>query len=208
MAIYESVAAENLESTAEELWQELSLRLCKAGDRRALRLQLDTISWQEGKETVNEFASRVRASALMLTNTISDEIMLDRFVQSLPANMRNLALSIPGTFDEVTSRVSMMPLARASEINRTPFRHERVKQSSERPADEDCGTATLISVQIKGVSLGHWIRTAKYYRCGINVHLAADCLENILRSRSKGVPTMEKGRASALGRDAQLPHRK
>lgn len=82
LAIYEAVAAENLHFTAEELWTRLAHRLCNASYRTALRLQFDTVTWRETKEMVSEFAGRVRTAALMLPNTIPDEIMLDRFVQS------------------------------------------------------------------------------------------------------------------------------
>ena len=116
--------------------------LCNPSHRQALRLQFDMIAWRETKETISEFAGCVRTAALMLPITIPDEIMLDRFVQSLPANMRNLALSIPSTFDEVTGRICMMALTRTAERIRTRFRHERVQQTSDGPTDREPGAAS------------------------------------------------------------------
>ena len=185
---------------------ELSPRLCNASHRRALRLQFGTISWQEGKEAVGNFAGRVRASALMLPNTGSDEIMLDRFVQSLPAHLRNLALLIPGTFDEVTARISMMALTRASESDRTRFRQERILQTSEGSADGDRRAVAPNGEQTRGGPSGDWIETAKCYRCGVKGHLAADCPEKPSRMQDKEPSPTGKGRANALRREAQLPH--
>lgn len=185
LAIYASVAAENLHSTADELWEELSHRLCNASYRRALRLTFDTISWHESKELVSEFAGRVRAAALMLPEAVPDEIMVDRFVQSLPTNMQNLALSIPGTFDEVTARILMMSLTRTSEGSRTRFRNERVLQASEGPLDGGHVAAAPINARAEGGQGADWTETAKCYRCGLTGHIASSCPEKPSRMRCK-----------------------
>ena len=108
LTIYESVAAAVLDADAKELWELLEGRLCNASHRRSLRLRFNSISWREGREIVEEFAIRVRASALALPAHVSDDAMLDRLIQSLPSGLKNLALVIPGSFDEVTARVSML----------------------------------------------------------------------------------------------------
>ena len=54
---------------------------------------------------------------------------------TLPDNMRDLALSIPGILDEVTAKISMMALTRTAESICTRFRDERVQQTSEGPTD-------------------------------------------------------------------------
>lgn len=90
--------------------RELAHRLLNTSHHRALRLNFDTIFWSETKETVGQFAGRMLTADLMLRKPMPKEIMLERFVRSLPAHMGNLALSIPGTYDEVTARTYKMAL--------------------------------------------------------------------------------------------------
>lgn len=78
--------------------------------RRALRLKFNTLSWRDGKETASELAARVWSAALAFSGKSSDGDLLDCFVQSLPPNMLNLALSISRPFDEVTAGVTMATL--------------------------------------------------------------------------------------------------
>ena len=119
----------------------------------------------------------------------------------------NLALSIPGTFDEVMARISMMALTRASESGRKRFRQDRVLHTLEESADGDRRAATPDGEQTRGGPSGDWIETAQCYRCGIKGQLAAYCPEKPSRMRGKEPSPTGKGKASAFGREAQLPHR-
>ena len=73
-----------------------------------MRTMFNKTTWREGREGLNQFAHRVRAAALALAEPVSDDTMLDRFIQSLPPNLQDLAISVSGSFDEVTGRVAVM----------------------------------------------------------------------------------------------------
>ena len=207
LAIYELLAADNLHASADELWTLLEARLCNNSHRRALRLKFNMLRWRDGKETVNEFATRVRSAALALPERISDEVLVDRFVQSLPSNMRNLALSISGSFDEVTARVSMMSLVRPPDMTKTRFRSERVQHAAESAGDDD--TEAIAQVPGSPLTGAPYMRfeNAQCYHCGKRGHIARGCPEKAKARQENENRVLGKEKGSAPGRSARPPLR-
>lgn len=98
--MFEDIASTHLDADANDLWKLLQDRLCNGSDQRNLRVKLDTMQWNKGKEEISQFAHHLRATAVALPERISDQKLLDRFTQSLSERLRILALAVLGTFDE------------------------------------------------------------------------------------------------------------
>lgn len=71
-------------------------------------MKLDTMTWEDRNEDVNGFSQCIRAVAVALPVSVSDELLLDLFLLSIHGCLRNLALVAHGPFDEVVGRMAMM----------------------------------------------------------------------------------------------------
>lgn len=89
------------------------------------------MTWREGKESLKYFAHRVRAAVMALPEPVSDDTLLDRFIQSLPASFQGLAISVASSIDDVTGRVAKMSASMAAEAGKGMYRGERVSQMDE-----------------------------------------------------------------------------
>lgn len=116
---------------AEELWSLAEERFCNVSHQQQMRTSFNKMTWREGKERLNNFAHRVRAAALALLEPVSDDTLLDRFIHSLPSGLRELAIPVPGSFDEVARRVTMMSASMAAEARKGRYRGERVRKIEE-----------------------------------------------------------------------------
>ena len=203
LAIYESVAAEYLDADAEELSRMLEGRLCNASHRRSLHLRFNNMSWREGKESIEEFAIRVRASALALPAKVSDDAMLDRFIQALPSGMKNLALAIPGSFDEVRARVSMMTGPRRRDAFLSWNTGERVNETCEGEYIPGHEQTVVVRDEDRRTHDEDRFANVICYRCGKKGHMAGACPTKGKKPQS---PKMDGSRKGAGGASSRVAH--
>ncbi len=105
---FEEIAAANPIATSEELWTLLRQRLCNESQIMSLRSSFMNMKWNEKKESVQAYATRLRNTAMNLPEAISEDMMVSRFTQRLPTRLRLSALGVQGAFDEVVSRVTLI----------------------------------------------------------------------------------------------------
>ena len=150
-------------------------RLCNARHRRSLLLRFNNMSWRESKECIEEFAICVRASALALPAQVSDDAMLDRFIQTLPSGIKNPALAIPGSFDEVTARVSMMTGPRRRDAFPSRNTGERVNETCDGKDIPGHEQTALVRDEDRRTHDEDRFANVICYRCGKKGHMAGAC---------------------------------
>lgn len=106
--IYETVVAVNLSATAEELRELLRGKLFNESQQRTQRASFYAMRWAERNETVEQFGTRPSAAALALPEEVAEEVLIHRFVEGLPSRLRDKALLVGGTYDEVVAKTSMV----------------------------------------------------------------------------------------------------
>ena len=196
LAIFEDVTSTHLDADANTLWETLQGRLCSSSHQRSLRIGFDTMEWEEGRETIGQFAQRLRTAAVALPDAVSDERLLDRFTQSPSGRLRDHALAVQGTFDEVASRVAMMGPKRAVSGRESRFRSERVAVLTGGNAMEHDKSPQGLSPALSPSATEGRFATATCYYCGIKGHLARSC-EKKHRDKSQ----REMRTAGEAGRD-------
>ena len=94
------------------------------------------MAWDESGERVTQFAHWLRAAAVALPETIPKKRLLDRFTHSLTGRLREHALAVQGTFDDVTSGEAMMSGTKVNTQKEIKFRSERIRAvvDSDRPS--------------------------------------------------------------------------
>ena len=116
--VFEEIAAENLDASAEALWGLLAKRLYNASQQRSQRAKFLTTAWRERKESVEAYATRLRAAALSLPERISEEMLAQRFIEGLLLRVRSQALAVQGSFDEIVGRVALIAEPAGASVER------------------------------------------------------------------------------------------
>lgn len=153
------------------------------------------MAWKEGRESLNQFVHRVREAALALPEPVSDDTMLDRFIQSLPPTVQDLAISVPGSFDEVSGRVAMISASTALETGRGRYRGERVRQLQEEGGQQKSSAARAEPgpQPIPLPTVEDRFASAMCYYCSQKGHIARYCEK---KRRDRAEPA---GSATAQG---------
>lgn len=124
LRIFNEVASAELEKSADELWELLEARLCNGAHRKALQDRFFSMTWNERKESVAEYAERLRAASLALPTPIANDVLLNRFKAGLPQKLQDHAILVAGDFDEVVSAVSELSSAQQN-TSKEPVRKVR-----------------------------------------------------------------------------------
>lgn len=98
LTIFEQIASQNLNSNTNERWDLLQACLCNSSQKCFMRMNFDTMAWDEGKEDVSAFYHLVWAAALVILDAVFAERLLDCFTQSLHGRLRNHALAPHGNW--------------------------------------------------------------------------------------------------------------
>lgn len=109
--VYEEVASMHTEASAAELWGLLETRLCNKTHRSALQDKFFEMRWSEKKESVAQYAERLRSASMALPTPIEGDVLLNRFKAGLPQKLQDQAVLVMGDFDTVVSSVSRLSTA-------------------------------------------------------------------------------------------------
>ena len=124
---------------------------------------------------------------MALPERVSDVRLLDRFIRSLSGRLRDHALAIHGTFDEVVSRVSMMASTKWNGIGESRFRAELVRAIEDgecRKGGTQAKSTESPTVQLPATADERFASATCYY-CGLKGHLARSCEKSAARGRRK-----------------------
>ena len=119
--------------------------------------------------------------------------------------LRDHALAVQGTFDDVTSRVAMMSGTKGSTQREIKFRSERIRAivDGERPSSEGQVTSDTRNAPSLLPSTDERFENALCYYCGVKGHIARDCAKKKRdKSSNSGRGTGEGGKE---GKAAILP---
>ena len=190
--VFEEVAAENLGAGAEDLWNLLAKRLYNASQQRAHSAKFLTTFWRERKESIETYATRLRAAALSLPENVSEEMLTHRFIEGLPLRVRSQALAVQGSFDEIVGRVALIAESAGPAV-------ERVRNVRETAALDASQSASPPGQQKRsnGAAAGRW-KERICYRCRRPGHIARFCSEareTASARNARGAPLSGKGGA-------------
>jgi hypothetical protein len=106
--VYEEVAAANPLAEEQELWGKLESRLFNASQISIKRAEFDKAN-QGVRETVDEFADRIRQLAGFLPEATPDAVLCSRFLNGVSVGLRREAtIADRGNFDELVSTVARL----------------------------------------------------------------------------------------------------
>jgi Retrotransposon gag protein len=124
--VYEEVAAANTGANEWELWDRLEARLFNASQVSIKRAEFEKAR-QWARETVDEFADRIRQLAGCLPEATPDPVLCSRFLNGVAIGLRREATIVDrGDFDNLVSTI-----ARLAAVG--PRRNEYVAQVEEAP---------------------------------------------------------------------------
>jgi hypothetical protein len=109
--VYEEVAANNLDATADELWEILRGKLFNQSQQRTQRASFYSAYWKEKSESIEQFGARLQTAAIALPERVSDEVLVHRFIDGLPGRLKTQALLVYGNFDEVVAKTALVSRA-------------------------------------------------------------------------------------------------
>lgn len=157
---FEGVALKIFEQTAlisvrnrespEQLWQRLREKLCNKSHIISLRSQFMNIRWNEKRESIAQYSTRLRNMAMNLPDEISDDMMTNMFIQGLPNKLRMTSLTVQGSFDEVVSRISLIAneMGREREAVRAVAEYPGKDEKPTKPGSSARGLAPITSPSI------------------------------------------------------------
>jgi hypothetical protein len=111
--VFHQVAAANPTADAETLWDLMRSRLYNTSQGQSQRDRF-TSAHMARDETVGLLAERLRDLAYGLPETLSDEMLLQRFRDGLHTNLKISALAVTGEFGAVVSQVEQIAEAMAA----------------------------------------------------------------------------------------------
>lgn len=119
----------------------------------------------------------MRGAALALAELVTGDTMLDRFIQSLPPAIHDLAVYVPGSFDEVSGRVAMMSASAVFGTGRGRYRGERVRKLHEKAIQQKNSPARfdLAPQSIFSHAGDDLFMSATWYYCVGKGHIARHC---------------------------------
>ncbi len=125
LKLYEQTRTANPMADTDTMWMLLEEKLCNRSHIISLRSKYLNMKWNEKKESLTEYAERLRDVASNLPDNLSDDMMVDTFMKGLPAYLKVRALSVQGSFDEIVSRVTLIS-------NEMKVQRQRVEAYSRR----------------------------------------------------------------------------
>jgi hypothetical protein len=105
--VFHQVAAANPRTDADVLWDLMRRRLYNTAQVQSQRARF-TSARMARDESVGQYAERLRELACGLPETLSDEMLLQRFRDGLSNNLKISALAVTGEFDAVVSQVEQI----------------------------------------------------------------------------------------------------
>jgi hypothetical protein len=163
--VYEEVAAMNLSASANELWDILGTKLFNQSQQRGQRASFYSAYWKEKSESIEQFGARLQTAAIALPENISEEALVHRFIEGLPARLKTQALLVYGDFDEVVAKTSLVAKAMGT---KGTFSTETVYAVQDDRRDE-------VQARYQPSSGGPSYRERKCFVCHEVGHIAKYC---------------------------------
>jgi Retrotransposon gag protein len=111
--VFQQIAAENTNASAQTLWDLKRGRLYNTAQVQSQRAKFASATMKKD-ETVEEFAERLPQLACGLPETTTDDVLLQRLRNGLPSALKVNALAVTGEFDTVVSQVGQIADAMAA----------------------------------------------------------------------------------------------
>jgi len=184
LKLYEQTVQENPLASTSELWKLLEEKLCNKSHIISLRSKYLNMRWNDKKETLTDYAERLRNTASSLPDNLTDDMMVDTFMKGLPMYLKVRALAVQGSFDEIVSRVSLI----SNEM--------KVQRSESFKAIEEGSRDDAVRSDNSGPRQYYRRNKANMtcFRCNKRGHLSYECEEDY-ESIKKKDGTQGKGQA-------------
>ena len=223
LKVFEQTAAlsARLHESPEQLWQRLREKLCNKSHIISLRSQLMNVKWDEKRESVAQYANRLRTMSMNLPEDISDDMMINMFTQGLPNRLRIQALAVQGSFDEVVSRTaliasetglgkeSMRPITEGSKGGNSSKYGNSSKSSGVNESKQYCPPSQQESKGGHNQVGNYRPRQGAFeiicYYCRKPGHIIRDCRERIVNERRLRERQAQQDQARGQGNDKEGP---
>ena len=160
LSVFEQTSAQHLNETPEQLWERVREKLCNKSHIISLRSDFMNIRWDERRETLSQYSTRLSTMSMNLPEHVSDDIMINMFIQGLPNKLRVIALGLQGSYDELVNRILL--------INSEVIKKEKVRPVVEKehnpPSDQGNKRSTP-----------SWVLNVICHYCKEKGHFIRDC---------------------------------
>ena len=181
LKIFEEAAMEAAEKgeTSDQLWEKLRERICNSSHIISLRSQIMNVKYDERRESISQYATRLRTMSLNLPERMSKDMLTNLFVQGLPNKLKLMALTVQGSYDEVVSRTALIHYQMKLREAIRPIGEEKDKKTSMEKARDE------------------WMRNRTCFYCHEKGHVILHCPKRIASEKRKAEQAARRAAAPA-----------